>query len=476
MAINLGVYKVTGANPYKEPQPIRSSIKDYSNELLLASQRVINEKKLQRKNLDNFILSKINDLPEQFDPGKMPLPMQQPVQEKLYNARQMYVQNSRNLKQIQQQFGAGSEAYLHALDDMNKSKRIYENINSGLTDLQELTKEYVEDRKNISKGMNTEDIARLDEIFVNQNYQVAFDDMGNAIYQTQFGNVTQEDISKYYLKDSKFSLDMLKQAESLYNQGAKGADIKSNSASYNLLKANIKNSIEEGGEERVRSILNDELFEGFKLTGLDAEALLDGEESEDAVDRITEAIMDHLTTVNQDGLKKYKQAKIASASRGGGFGQGLRDDLATTGYIFNDAISFANNKKNYMPVPDAAREDKTQGIVNQLKKAMPPEDRDKLSTRGEMYNLFLQDGDLDDDKKSRDEFKRLYGDSQIFFDSEGLPINTDNPQDLVNIYLDLADLSTDARNYYKNNIQAALRRQESTQKPTAQQLIDKYSK
>jgi len=129
-----------------------------------------------------------------------------------------------------------------------------------------------------------------------------------------------------------------------------------------------------------------------------------------------------------------------------------------------------------MPVEGASREDKTFSLVSQLKRAMPAKDRDKLASRGEMYNLFLQSEELDDNDKSRAAFKRLYGDSQIFFDSEGVPINTDNPQDLVNLYLDLADLSTDARNYYKNQIQASIKQQQATQKPTAQELIDKYNK
>ena len=391
-------------------------------------------------------------------------------------ARQEYVVNSRNLKQIQAQYGPDSGAFLSAMDKMNNSKRVFENVNNSLIDLQDLTKEYVEDRQSISKGMEPADVAKLDEIFVNKNYSVEFDEQGNPFYQTQFGDIAHEDISKYYLKDSKFGLDMLKQAESLYTQGTKGGDITSNTASYNLLKATIENSIVEGGEQRIKSILNDELFDGFKLTGLDAEALLDGPDSEKAAEKITTAIMDHLTTVNQDGLKKYKQAQTAKLSRGSGFGQGLRDDIATTGYIFNEAIDFANNQKNYMPVEGASREDKTFSLVSQLKRAMPPKDRDKLMSRGEMYNLFLQSEELDDDDKSREAFKGLYGDSQIFFDSEGMPINTDNPQDLVNLYLDLADLSTDARNYYKNQIQASIRQQQATQKPTAQELIDKYNK
>ena len=475
MAINLGVYQVKGANPYAEPK-IKSSIKDYSNELLQQARQVAQAKRKQRQELDNFVLNRINDLPDQFEPEKLPAPMQAPVAQKLYDARQEYVVNSRNLKQIQAQYGPDSGAFLSAMDKMNNSKRVFENVNNSLIDLQDLTKEYVEDRQSISKGMEPADVAKLDEIFVNKNYSVEFDEQGNPFYQTQFGDIAHEDISKYYLKDSKFGLDMLKQAESLYTQGTKGGDITSNTASYNLLKATIENSIVEGGEQRIKSILNDELFDGFKLTGLDAEALLDGPDSEKAAEKITTAIMDHLTTVNQDGLKKYKQAQTAKLSRGSGFGQGLRDDLATTGYIFNEAIDFANNQKNYMPVEGASREDKTFSLVSQLKRAMPPKDRDKLMSRGEMYNLFLQSEELDDGDKSREAFKRLYGDSQIFFDSEGMPINTDNPQDLVNLYLDLADLSTDARNYYKNQIQASIRQQQATQKPTAQELIDKYNK
>ena len=63
MAINLGVYQVKGANPYAEPK-IKSSIKDYSSELLQQARQVAQAKRKQRQELDNFVLNRINDLPE----------------------------------------------------------------------------------------------------------------------------------------------------------------------------------------------------------------------------------------------------------------------------------------------------------------------------------------------------------------------------------------------------------------------------
>ena len=69
--------------------------------------------------------------------------------------------------------------------------------------MQNLTNEYVENREMMSKGMNAEKVAALDEIFVNKNYTMQFMSDGAPLYQTQYGALKQEEISKYFLKDSK---------------------------------------------------------------------------------------------------------------------------------------------------------------------------------------------------------------------------------------------------------------------------------
>ena len=78
-----------------------------------------------------------------------------------------------------------------------------------------------------------------------------------------------------------------------------------------------------------------------------------------------------------------------------------------------------------------------------------------------MYNKYLEANEIEDEsKEDRDNFKKEFGNSQIYTynpksrslsDSQAVNINTDNPKDLYKFYLDNLDLSTKARNHFYSN-------------------------
>ena len=494
MAINTSVYNVTGqtAQAYKTPS-IKIDIPKQTRIGAYQQMRRENEAKKFRQSVDDFVLTKINDLPEDYTAEKLPPAVQNAIQPIILSARQQYANSARLLAGMKGQ--VGTPDYLKVMDGMNRSKKVIENLNSNLVDLQKLTNEYVGNREMMSKGMNAEKVAALDEIFVNKNYTMQFMPDGSPLYQTQYGALKQEDISKYFLKDSTFSLDILKQAQNMYSKGTKGLDLSKDQSAFQLLKAQFSNALDKGGSETIKSLLNDDLFDGFKLIDIPDEIANDPSKKEEVKDMLLNSIMGHISTVNADGLKQYKSAQVArggSTSGGSGIpgykmGQGLKDDLFTFGGLADKGIRGAQNLVSEISgllsetrIPEGERQvlfaqkvpEYRQKVVNLIKDQMPPSERGKLMTREEMFDLFKSDEDVISRELNPDQlreaFINTYGNAGIFYDSSPFNIDITDAYSVSNAFFDLADISTDAKNYYKNQLEGMRRSGETAQQQRAQ--------
>lgn len=491
--INTSVYSVTGqtAQAYKTPS-IKIDIPKQTRIGAYQQMRRENEAKQFRQKVDDFVLTKINDLPEDYMAEKLPPAVQNAIQPIILSARQQYADSARLLAGMKGQ--VGTPDYLKVMDGMNRSKKVIENLNTNLVDLQNLTNEYVENREMMSKGMNAEKVAALDEIFVNKNYTMQFMPDGSPLYQTQYGALRQEDISKYFLKDSTFSLDVLKQAQSMYSKGAKGLDLSKDQSAFQLLKAQFSNALDKGGPETIKSLMADDLFDGFKLVDIPDEIANDPSRKEEVKDMILDSIMGHISTVNADGLKQYKAAQVAKAGRSGAsgvpgykMGQGLKDDLFTFGGLADKGMRGAQNLVSEISgllsetrIPEAERQvlfaqkvpEYRQKVVNLIKDQMPPSERGKLMTREEMFDLFKSDEDIISRKLNSDQlreaFINTYGNAGIFYDSSPFDIDITDAYSVSNAFFDLADISTDAKNYYKNQLEGMRRSGEVAQQQRAQ--------
>jgi hypothetical protein len=501
--INTSVYSVTGqtAQAYKTP---KINI-DFGKKSRLQEYQDIKERqsaKAFRENVDNFVLTKINDLPEDYTAEKLPPAIQNAIQPRIIEARQLYANSARLLANMKSQ--SGSPEFLRVMDQMNNSKRTIESLNNNLVELQELTNEYVDNRDMMSKGMNAEKVAALDEIFVNKNYTMQFMPDGSPLYQTQYGALRQEDISKYFLKDSTFSLDVLKQAQSMYSKGSKGLDLSKDQSAFQLLKAQFSNALDKGGSETIKSLMSDDLFDGFKLIDIPDEIANDPERRDEVQDMILDSIMGHISTVNADGLKQYKAAQVAKAGKSGrsgvrGYkmGQGLQDDLASFDYQAADSKERINkvvegmggllgetriSEENRQVLFAQKVPEYRQEVATLIKERMSPSDRGKLMTREEMFDLFKSDEDVIarefNPDQLREAFINTYGNAGFYYDNNPFDINIADAYSISNALFDLADISQDAKNTYKSELaleQRSGRLAAQRQQPTADDLIAKYS-
>ena len=478
--INTSVYSVTGqtAQAYKTPS-IKIDIPKQTRIGAYQQMRRENEATQFRQKVDDFVLTKINDLPEDYTAEKLPPAVQNSIQPIILSARQQYADSARLLAGMRGQ--VGTPDYLKVMDGMNRSKKVIENLNTNLVDLQNLTNEYVENREMMSKGMNAEKVAALDEIFVNKNYTMQFMSDGAPLYQTQYGALKQEDISKYFLKDSTFSLDVLKQAQSMYSKGVKGLDLNKDQSAFQLLKSQFSNALDKGGPETIKSLMSDDLFDGFKLANIPYEIANDPNRKEEVKDMLLDSIMNHISTVNADGLKQYKAAQVAKAGKSGNIpgykmGQGLKDDLETFNPLAQQGQDEANKIVNSIfelvkdneRVPESVRPAMLaqrfasrapgyrQEISGLIKDQMSPSERTKLMTKDEMFNLFASDEEILEKeftpKQMKEAFENTYGVADFYYDSSPYDIDITDAYSISNAFFDLADISTDAKNYYKSGL------------------------
>ena len=188
-----------------------------------------------------------------------------------------------------------------ALDQqISTLKQSFTNIADNAKDFQELQKEYVDGSWNMSGGVSEENRNKLDAIFAKNEYTIQFDERGNATYVTEFGNMSQKDLSNYYVKDDEMALSIVGYSDEALQLGSGGTQMKVGGTRYNMLKTKVRNDLRKGGEARINSLIYDDLVEGQSLGLTD---LGDQQANEDAA---VEAIMDNLMNVNAQGYGEYK--------------------------------------------------------------------------------------------------------------------------------------------------------------------------
>ena len=189
-----------------------------------------------------------------------------------------------------------------AIDQMiNQKKQMFSQVVANAKDFKELHEEYIKaEGWNMSAGVDPEKRKQLDAIFIDKNYTIEYDENGSPTYKTEFGEMSQTDLSNYFVKDDEMALSVTNYSEEVLTSGEQG--IKLEGARKDILYRKILNDINKGGPSRLKSLIYDDLVEGQSL------GLSEGATAEDAA----EAIVKNLINVNNQGLATYqdKQNKL----------------------------------------------------------------------------------------------------------------------------------------------------------------------
>ena len=259
------------------------------------------------------------------------------------------------------------------------------------------------------------------------------------------------EINKPFLKDFKSADSILKLNESIYNSGQPLLGAKKT-----MVKSKLKNLINSGGRDTLVSLAADDFLVDGGLNIQDKKLFEPG--NEDLLEQeVLSKYMDFLSeTAAQGSLDKKPSGKGGSSPGGirGAIGEEIR---FAEGSVLPSAFEFANLAT--IKAPAEQTEAKTKAIVNQINSIDPKAKSKPYVSRGELFNIFYQANDYTDMDKARSDFKKEFGNTQIFRYNPSQPgqsipldVNLNNPRDLYNFYIKNSDLSSKAKNYFLSNL------------------------
>lgn len=402
---------------------------------LASGMQPLDEMARAQKEMQNKIDSRAANFISQYPPDPQFDKISEEAREPLFNFasnnKELYFQAARQLAQL----SPTDPEYMQVSSQLQSIKNSMVTANDHLNDFKGLKEEYFQERANMSNGVSPEQKLKLDKIFLENDYQIEFDQYGIPIYKTSLGDIKHAELSNYSTKDSEMALEIMNAADKVYQNGLKGFDI-AGTPTENLLRNSLRMAINQGGQERIDSLLKDNLLEGYNISNINPENYSSQDELTNA---IVDDIMGHLKNVNKDAYNKFKQNQKPKQSSSG-FGQSMRDDLATTQGIAKNAIEFAN-------LAGSGNVDKMVSLLRQS----DIDNVDKIMSKQEMYQAWLASEDRKDKQSAKDDFISIYGDSPIYYDSSALPFDINDPQGLFKLYLQLSPISDDVRNYYIQN-------------------------
>lgn len=405
-------------------------------------------KKAERNQINNKVSTYINQLNSDIDLTNLNESQQQAVTNYLVQERNKYAEAATQITKIED---PSSQEYLDYRDQMNGIQRSFGNLANQLNKYKEDKVSYLKDfdDRRVSDGNEIGSLKKASRIYTDEGSmgigpggQVTFWDDDDGKYENY------STIQKPFLKDFKAADSILSLNESVYSAGQSLSG-----ARQDMIRNKLKNMISSGGRDTVLSLASDDfLIEGG--LNLQDPSLFEPENQDLLADTVLNSYMDALTNTSKQGANDKRPA---SGSKTGGFSGALKDEISTSEGVVNNALNFSTLTKN---VPGNLRENKTKVLLNELNKIDTSSNINYL-TRGEMYNKYLEANEIEDEsKEDRDNFKKEFGNSQIYTynpksrslsDSQAVNINTDNPKDLYKFYLDNLDLSTKARNHFYSN-------------------------
>ncbi len=404
-------------------------------------------RKAEKKAINAKVSGYINQLNSDIDLTNLTESQQQAVTNFLVQERNVYAEAAKQISKIDD---TSSEQYLDLRDQMNGIQRSFGNLASQLNGFKEDKISYLKDfdDNRVSDGNEIGSLQKASRIYTNEGSmgigpggQVTFWDDDKLKYENY------STIQKPFLKDFQSANSILQLNESVYNSGQSLSG-----ARQDMVRNKLKNMINAGGRDTLLSLASDDFLIDGGLN-LQDPSLFEPENQELLSNIVLDSYMDALTETATQGANDKRPP---GGGGQGGFGGALKDEIATSEAVVNNALNFSMLSKN---VPANQREQKTKALVNEINK-IDTSTETKYMTRGNLYQQYLTVNKLDDSQEDRDRFKNEFGNHQIYSYNpkslslsqvKGVPVNTDNSRELYKFYLDNLKLSSKARNYFYGN-------------------------
>jgi len=345
---------------------------------------------------------------------------------------------------------------------MNGIKRSFGNLAGQVKNFKQDKVSYLKDfdDKRISNGNTIGSLGTAANLYtedggmsVGEGGQLLFIDKD----KNEYANYSS--LQKPFLKDFKAADNLLKLNETVYKSGQSLSG-----ARKNMIRNRLKNMINSGGRDTLLSLASDDFLIEGGLNLQDPSIFEPG--NEDLLSRkVLDSYMDALSDTATQGAADARPATIAGSS---GFSGALNDEIRLAEpVVARDAVNFASLAN--IKATSQQTEQKTQAIVQAINNIDPTSNERPYISRGQMFDYFTEAGDYDSREEAVTQFKKKYGNAQIFKfnptyagESRPLAVNVNNPRELYDLYIQSSNLSSKAANYFRGQFDNYTRSSESS--------------
>jgi len=213
-----------------------------------------------KNNYENQLETYLNTLPAGVDLASIPDTYKNNIQNFLFSKKQEYV----NLANQINEYEVGSETYLQMKDDMNNIRSSFVNLSNQMKGYGEQKKLLIEDIQKQVPSLYADNQANVNLLrgVFNEEYAMVIDDFGNVGFEGDDITTMLNDLPQYTNKDYTIAGAMLKQAEAVYKNGTV---LKKGGFMYNKFKNDLVLGIDQGGTNRLMSIIHDGLIGDVKM-------------------------------------------------------------------------------------------------------------------------------------------------------------------------------------------------------------------
>ena len=413
----------------------------------------------EKKAINNKVGNYINSLNSDIDLTELTSSQQDVVSNYLVDNRNKYANYASEIARIED---PSDPRYLDLVGKMNGIKRSFGNLASQIKNFKQDKISYLKDfdDRRISEGNNIGSLKEAANLYTDKGEmgigpggQVVFWNENNREYENY------STIQKPFLKDFKSADNLLKLNESVYAAGQSLSG-----ARRNMFRNKLKNMINSGGRDTLLSLASDDFLIEGGLNLQDPSIFEPG--NEDLLSaKVLDSYMDALSDTAAQGAADKRPATKGGSS---GFTGALNDEIRLAEpVVARDAVNFASIAN--IKVTSEQTDQKTQAIVQAINNIDPTSNERPYISRGQMFDYFTEAGDYDSREEAVAQFKKKYGNTQIFKfnptytgESRPLSVNVNNPRELYDLYIQSSDLSGKAANYFRGQYDNYTRSSESS--------------
>lgn len=419
------------------------NIQNVTDQLIRQDEVAARKAEAKKNSINSKTASYINSLNSNVDLAGLTPEQQKSITSFLVDKRNAYASAASEIARIED---PSDPRYLELRDQMNGVQMAFGNLSKQLNAYKEDKVNYLKDFNDgvLSDGNDIGSLSKAANIYTDQG-NIAIDDSGSLnFWDEDKGNYdSYSQIQKPFLKDFKTADTILSLNEKIYNAGAPLTG-----ARANMIREKLKNAITKGGRQTLMSLATDDFIVEGGL-GLKDPKLFDPANQDLLKQKVLDGYMQAFTEAANQGAEDKKPKRA-----GNGFTRSLQQDIQLSQEVASQGLNFSQiaNFKG------GNTEQKASAIVQELNSVDPTKPGNYI-TRGEYYEGWLENNEIEDSEQARNQFiKKHPRTQQIFlYDSrkQGPPqpisASINNPKDLYQLYLRNSNISDKAQNYHLLN-------------------------